>query len=59
MYIIKVNVYFKSQDGIDYIDAEYSGIVHSNLLDAEKELENAKKICSQDNMAGVPYIEEI
>ena len=40
-YIIKVRHYFPCQDGYDYMDGEYSGIIHTKKGEAIKELHQA------------------
>ena len=41
MFKVKANIW--SNDGYDYIDGEYSGIVHKTREEAEKELARARK----------------
>ena len=43
MYRVMVNIYFKCQDGYDYMCQEYSGIEYNKKEEANKELEEASK----------------
>ena len=42
MFRVMVNIYFKCQDGYDYMSHEYSGIEHKTKEEAHKELEEAR-----------------
>lgn len=52
MYRVMVNMYFKCQDGYDYMSQEYSGVKYEIKEDAYKELEEASKTCED------VYVEE-
>ena len=43
MYKVMVNIYFKCQDGYDYMSHENSGIEHETKEEAYKELKEASK----------------
>ena len=55
-YQVMVRHYFSCQDGYDYMDGEYSGVIHTRKADAYKELKEARNIC----VANVddPFIKE-
>lgn len=52
MFRVMVDIYFKCQDGYDYMSHEYSGIKHETKEKAYKELKEASKTCEH------AYIEE-
>lgn len=54
MFRVMVNIYFKCQDGYDYMSHEYSCIEHKTKEEAHKELEEARKMCEGADA----YIEE-
>lgn len=56
-YQIMVRHYFPCQDGYDYIDGEYSGVIHTRKADAYKELREARAVCTAN--VDDPFIEEI
>ena len=43
MFRVMVNIYFKCQDGYDYMDHEYSCVKYNTKEEANKELEEASK----------------
>ena len=51
-----VRHYFPCQDGYNYMDGEYSGVIHTRKTDAYKELKEARNVC----VANVddPFIKE-
>lgn len=48
-YQVMVRHTFLCQDGYDYLDGEYSGVIHSKKADANRELREAKKIIAAVN----------
>lgn len=57
-YQVMVRHFFSCQDGYDYMDGEYSGIIHTRMSDAKAELKKALReeaISSRDEF----FIEEI
>lgn len=43
MFRVMVNIYFRCQDGYDYMSHEYSGVKYNTKEEANKELEEASK----------------
>lgn len=57
MYRVMVNIYFKCQDGWNYMSHECSGIKYKNIEEAKKELEKVKEAGASKTYEGF-YIEE-
>lgn len=56
-YQVMVRHSFLCQDGYDYMDGEYSGVIHSTKADANRELREAEKIIT--NINDYAFIQEI
>ena len=56
-YQVMVRHNFPCQDGYDYIDGEYSGVIHSTKADANKELREAEKTIT--DISDYAFIQEM
>lgn len=57
-YIVMIDHWFNCQDGRDSMTGEYSGIIHDNRMEAEKELSEAYK-ATANTFDDIPYIKVV